>query len=515
MNDLHPFRERKRLPTMNRKILISIVALGLFGLAAPVAGAETVGVDGSGAIVVTAGAGEQNDLGFQANGTGDGRLVIYDPGASSMTVTSNSCAQTDSSSVVCDWNPAVGARADLGDGNDSGYVSFDLPKTAPFTIAGGPGDDHLQASSDGQPTLLDGGPGNDRLDGAGGSDTLIGGDGNDVLQGRGGSDRLDGGPGEDNLSGDGNKDPAPDVIDGGPGTDTIDSDWEDSGSVSQRQPLSLTLAGGADDGRPGEGDDVRNVERVISYTESRLVGTDAAEYLETFQTGGPSTLVGDGGDDVLKGGDGPDTIDGGSGSDTIVAGYGDDQIVGGPGRDTIDADRSTGDCGPLWCKYPYGNDTVDVRDGELDSVTCGGGQDTVYADPIDVVSPDCETGIRSGSGNGSGSGGAGSGGGGGNGGLAVVVVRAKLSRVLARGLIVRLTAPGAGRVSAVASSGRQAVASGSQRVAKAGPVTVVLRFSRAARLRRIHASRLKLTLSLRFSGPAGASTKTISTTVMR
>jgi hypothetical protein len=54
------------------------------------------------------------------------------------------------------------------------------------------------------------------------------------------------------------------------------------------------------------------------------------------------------------------------------------------------ADLGTGDCGPLWCTYPYGNDTVDVRDGEVDSVTCGFGQDTVRADPMDVIARDCE-----------------------------------------------------------------------------------------------------------------------------
>ena len=65
-------------------------------------------------------------------------------------------------------------------------------------------------------------------------------------------------------------------------------------------------------------------------------------------------------------------------------------LIGGPGRDTISGDLAGGDCGPLWCKYPYGNDTIDARDGEVDSITCGAGTDTVIADPQDVVAPDCE-----------------------------------------------------------------------------------------------------------------------------
>ena len=41
-------------------------------------------------------------------------------------------------------------------------------------------------------------------------------------------------------------------------------------------------------------------------------------------------------------------------------------------------------------RYPYGNDTIDVRGGESDSVSCGAGDDTVTADPNDVIDADCE-----------------------------------------------------------------------------------------------------------------------------
>ena len=47
---------------------------------------------------------------------------------------------------------------------------------------------------------------------------------------------------------------------------------------------SITLAGGADDGRPGEGDDIRGVEKLITHQGGALTGTDADEYLQAFQT---------------------------------------------------------------------------------------------------------------------------------------------------------------------------------------------------------------------------------------
>ena len=81
------------------------------------------------------------------------------------------------------------------------------------------------------------------------------------VKGLGGSDEVYGGAGDDVVSGDSHKGPAADVVDGGPGFDRIDQDWNDLSGA----PVTLTLGGGADDGRPGEGDDVRNVEKVISF----------------------------------------------------------------------------------------------------------------------------------------------------------------------------------------------------------------------------------------------------------
>ena len=57
----------------------------------------------------------------------------------------------------------------------------------------------------------------------------------------------------------------------------------------------------------------------------------------------------------------------------------------------ITGDRASGECGIYYCKLPHGNDTIDARDGERDSVNCGVGADTVRADAVDTVAPDCET----------------------------------------------------------------------------------------------------------------------------
>ncbi len=372
-------------------------ALALAALAAAAgassASATTVSRAPDGALLVTAAAGERNALSLQSPYDGP-RIVVYEGGATgsgAVLVDAAGCERQSDWALVCDWSPSAGVRVDLGDGNDRATISGGLPAGAVFSIAGGAGDDDLSAAYDaGGATTLDGGAGDDTLKGGPAADTLQGGDGDDELDGRGGPDHLSGGAGNDTLNGDANLDPSPDVIDGGPGIDTIESDWEDSVLDTGLRPVKLTLGGGADDGRPGEGDDVRGVERVIVHQGATLIGTNASEHLETFQVGAASRLVGRGGNDELRGSDGPDRIDGGPGNDTIDAGFGDDVIVGGPGRDAISADRAGGECGPLWCKLPFGNDRIDARDGQRDSISCGPGTDLVLADRVDIVARDCE-----------------------------------------------------------------------------------------------------------------------------
>src|SRR3954453_7082570 len=349
--------------SMKKTILIALAALGIL---APAAHASTVSFAPDGAIVVTAG-DEVNSLGIQSDPTDATRVRFYE-GQPGLTVSAPApCDQLYDDLVSCPL-PAAGVRLSLAGGDDSSYVSSDLPNV-PIAISGGAGNDWLRADT--QATTLDGGAGDDRLDGGKGPDTLLGGDGKDQLDGRQGADRLDGGAGDDVLNGDANKTPSPDVLDGGPGYDTIESDWE-----YDWDPVAITLSGGADDGFAGEGDDVRNVEKVQPPQPSTLTGSDPDEYLEVVQVTSPSTIRSAGGNDTLRGSDGAETLDGGPGNDDVDGGMGDgpspggggmgaDTIAAGPGRDSIAGARRAGDCGPIWCKLPFGNDTIDARDGEV------------------------------------------------------------------------------------------------------------------------------------------------------
>jgi Ca2+-binding RTX toxin-like protein len=295
------------------------------------------------------------------------------------------CARAEyvDSTAYCPWPQKIVVQ--LGGGNDGfsvGGTAWDpFPANVVVESSGDDGDDRLQGGN-----TQHGGAGNDTLEGHDGNQALYGGPGDDNVNGLLGSDQVFGEEGNDHVSGDGHKESAsPDLIDGGPGVDIVDDDWETDGS------LAVTLGGGADDGRAGEGDDVRNVEQTTVFAPGRFVGTEGADRIEVVQVDGPSELIGGGGNDLLKTSDGTDRLDGGAGADTIDGGYGDDTLVGGPGPDQIAGDHPGGECGIYWCKLPAGNDTIEARDGEQDSVTCGAGADTVNADPADTVAPDCET----------------------------------------------------------------------------------------------------------------------------
>jgi hemolysin type calcium-binding protein/uncharacterized protein DUF11 len=98
---------------------------------------------------------------------------------------------------------------------------------------------------------------------------------------------------------------------------------------------------------------------------------------KTFRgTAKSDRLVGTPGDDVIRGLAGADLLDGRAGRDRIFGDAGNDVLTGGPGADAILA-------GP-------GKDVVRVAGGDRDSVACGTGRDTVFADQVDVIARDCE-----------------------------------------------------------------------------------------------------------------------------
>jgi Ca2+-binding RTX toxin-like protein len=237
------------------------------------------------------------------------------------------------------------------------WLSYDTTPSLPAcTITGTSGDDVLTGTPG--PDVICGLDGNDRLYGDGGSDVLIGGFGDDQLFGGAGRDVLVGDAGNDFLEGDGGADTmyggpdddtfhatrggsaaravadGPDVMVGGDGIDTAD--------YSRRLlPVTVTLDGNANDGQPGEDD------QVGVFQDQQVTAPDV------------------------------EAVNGGSAGDTITGSSADNVLVGYGGHDTI---RGLG-----------GDDTIDVLDNAAGDTANGGrGQDTCVGDTGDTVTA-CET----------------------------------------------------------------------------------------------------------------------------
>jgi Ca2+-binding RTX toxin-like protein len=192
-----------------------------------------------------------------------------------------------------------------GDGNDTitGGPSTD-------NIGGGNGNDTLIGGGD-QDSMF-GGPGNDILIGQDGDDFMFGDDGNDRLIGGLGNDALIGGNGDDTADSLVARDGA-DSFNGGPGIDTANYGPRQAGA---NVVLRLSLDNVANDGEPGEGDnlftDVENVNGGV----------------------GPNVITGSGSANVLRGGQSGDSInavDEISGNDTVIGGFGFDFCTVDPG----------------------------------------------------------------------------------------------------------------------------------------------------------------------------------------
>lgn len=151
---------------------------------------------------------------------------------------------------------------------------------------------------------------------------------------------LRGGSGNDTLRGGLRND----LIAGGTGRDTV--------TYSTRTAdVTVTLAGGADDGVAGEGDDVVEVERAVGGNGfDTLIGTERGNGL--YGGRGDDRLDALGGVDNLYGGRGNDLLLGGLGDDVFAAERvpdGSDALHGGEGIDRADYSR----------RSPAGNVVVD------------------------------------------------------------------------------------------------------------------------------------------------------------
>ncbi len=366
-------------------ILAAVVAATV--LAPATALASSVTVEG-GVLVLRAAPGELNSVSIDSDDAG-ALVEINDVDQPSYPAGTCAPAAWDPSGVACSAQPG-GIRLELGDRGDLVNVYAGVPGSGPVVILAGDGDDEVKAAFHNTRLEVDGGAGTDTLGGGTAGDVLLGGPGADNLSGAGGGDELRGGDGDDVLLGDDRNAPGADTIDGGPGIDRIDGDWS-APSGQPRQPIDVSLDGQANDGRPGEGDNVTAVEWIHLMNPATLrAGADPVDF-EVFNASTASSLLsGSPGPDRLRTYDAADTIEGGAGPDWIEAGYGDDTINGGPGADTINADAGSGACNFLVCRLPQGNDTIDARDGVADSIECGPGEDLAIVDSVDRLS-NCET----------------------------------------------------------------------------------------------------------------------------
>jgi Ca2+-binding RTX toxin-like protein len=179
-----------------------------------------------------------------------------------------------------------------------------------------------------------GGPGADIF--RGGS---VGGFGDDTFEGVGGDDTFFAGPGKDFMN-------------GGEGSDTV--------NYSERiLRESVSLDDEANDGDP--------TDIPLDIDALSLSGSDNVK--------GTENIVGGSARDTLVGNDAANKLDGGNAEDTIEGRGGADTLIGGNGNDEILARSAAA-----------GQPDPDTQ------ITCGGGQDTVTADPEDgpAIAADCE-----------------------------------------------------------------------------------------------------------------------------
>ena len=312
-----------------------------------------------------------NPYDLQCGSAGAPCLSIFDPYAT-IAAPAGVCEGSGSSDVVCQLPTSI--VANLGDREDSFY-DWD----GDTTINAGIGNDNP----------IYGGGGNDHISGGPGSDNLVGGPGDDVLDGGTGDDYL-----EDIAFGSEADSAGRDTYIGGGGSDRL--------NLSARsEDLSLSLDGAANDGAPGEGDNIGpDVSTVLGgYGADTFTGNDGANAFDGGE--GNDTINGAGGDDNLVGGAGNDHIAGGAGQDVLGGESGDDVLDGGAGVDRFWGD-AIGACIPGYCSS--GQDEIHARDGEQETLNCGPGTDSAQVDTSDYVvtqageTDQCESIDRAGSG---------------------------------------------------------------------------------------------------------------------
>jgi Ca2+-binding RTX toxin-like protein len=358
------------------------------------------------------------------------------------------CTMIDSKTYDCNLGPITVSlttlQSNLGPGDDRFTATSAINDFGSVVINGEGGKDTVDVSQVAlrtglfffTSTTLNGGSEDDTLTG---SATV-----NNQFTGGPGVDVMTGGSASDTFSPDATADGA-DTMTGGAGLDGVSY-------AVRTAAVDLSADGNANDGEPGEGDNVgADIEQMIGgpgndklaagASPSTLVGSSGNDQL----IGGPAddVLLGNAGLDSLDGGGGDDAVNGngeaddihggpgfdstgyadqsarvevslndapgdglagegdnvhsdveqvtgGSAGDLLVGGPGAERLVGGPGDDTID-----GGGGSDFLRGAAGADTILGRDGAVDDIGCGTEVDSATADFADTVQPDCETTDRS------------------------------------------------------------------------------------------------------------------------
>ena len=166
-------------------------------------------------------------------------------------------------------------------------------------------------------------------------------------------------------------------------------DWVNYRSVAVTSGVSVIQDGLANDGPPGEHDNIQADVEAIDATEFTDTVVASGVDNDISLSDGDDQAHGGGGNDWINGSLGVDDLNGGPGDDELKGSWFGDTITGGPGKDLIDADDNPNP----------GDDVIRIRDGEFDEVVdCGGGNDTVIAargDRDDEIAADCEKVTRS------------------------------------------------------------------------------------------------------------------------
>ena len=195
-------------------------------------------------------------------------------------------------------------------------------------------------------------------------------DGDDELNLRDLGGSVDGGPGDDDIVVAG----PPSQLQGGAGADLLDGRLAPGSAISYRDHtagVTVRLNALADDGSPGEGDNVLGSLGSIeggSGDDSLESGADSA------------SLAGGAGNDRLVGSPEGESLLGQEGDDDIAAGGGNDSLAGGAGRDVLSGGAGHDEASYADAVTPL---RLSIGDGPNDGATGEG--DDIQADIEDLI----------------------------------------------------------------------------------------------------------------------------------